>query len=880
MKAYSLDVDKVLVGLDSSVNGLSDNAVLLSQKKYGKNQITKVKPKTLFRRVSEALLEPMLIILEIAAAITLGVNIGKFIKTGNGDFYECIGIVLSILISVVLTLVMEGKSKKAFEMLGNLYDTAAVKVIRNGKIKIISQKDIVVGDVVAIEAGDKIYADGRLISSGGLEVDESMLTGESVAVKKYAGVTLSEKTPLAERKNMLYGGTFITAGSGNYVVTAVGDGAEIGVIASDLQVKDAVSQPLQEKLTRLSKLITALGIIAASFVLILSITRLFVENNVSFDSVQNAFLSSIVLIVASVPEGLPTTVAIALTLNVVKLSKSNALIKKLVAAETVGCVSVICSDKTGTLTENKMSVTNIVAYKGRGSYQNIINNSAINSTAEINVKGVNLGRVGSATECALLDCAEKSGVNYKKLRESIKILNRTPFSSEIKYMSTTVSGTVNGTYFKGAPEKIIEFCSLSNKERLEQLKTIKGYQAMGKRVIAFAYSSSGSEPKNLEYNGFAVISDPVRKDVYKSVEACKKAGIKVKILTGDNYETAYAIARELNLADTASQVVNAFDIEDMSDAELKNRLQDVTVVARSTPKTKLRIVTLLKDLGEVVAVTGDGVNDAPAIKHADIGICMGGGSEITKEASDIVLLDNSFSTIVTAISFGRNIYLNFQRFITFQLSVNLTAVAFIVTSLVLGLANPFNTVALLWINVIMDGPPALTLGLEAGNSEVMDRRPVKRSDNIVSVKMLLRIIIHATYMCALLIIQYKTDFLQVGEKQMKSVMLSTFILFQLFNAFNCRELGSVSVFKNLKGNKLMLMVFLGTFIIQVLLSELCCGFFDTVPLSVLTWLKMILTSSSIVMLSEIYKYFKRKFNKRQNLKGNSQIRLIKKKNNA
>lgn len=860
MKSYTENYKKVLDNLCSSENGLTDKQVEISRREHGKNEIKKAKRKTIFKQILEALSEPMLVILEMATAITLGVNIGKALKNGNGDFYECIGIVFAIVISVALTVIMEGKSQKAFDVLGKIYDTTLVKVKRNGEFLSLPKNEIVVGDVIYLESGDKIVADGRLISSNSLEVDESMLTGESNHVKKEANVVLNLKTPLAERKNMVFSGTFVTLGSGVMVATEVGENAEIGLIASELQVKNSISAPLQEKLDRLGKLVASMGLIASVFVLILSITKLFITNNVSFDTIEEAFLSSIILIVASVPEGLPTTVAIALTLNVVKLFKSNALIKKLVAAETVGCVSVICSDKTGTLTENKMSVTGVFCNEYLEVSKSIIEdyilkNACVNSTAEL---GKN--EMGTATEIALLKHANKSKkYDYKRLREEFEIVSRQPFDSTKKYMATTVlENGKNCTYIKGAPEIIISNSTLSSTQKVKELEKIKKLQLEGKRIIAFARSFNKENGLyNAVYDGFAVLFDGIRKDVYNSVIECKKAGIKVKMLTGDNYATAFSIAKELKIAISQEEVVNAYDIDELTDDELKLKLGKITVVARSTPKTKLRIVTLLKEMGEVVAVTGDGVNDAPAIKHADIGIAMGGGSEVTKEASDIILLDNSFSTIVTAISFGRNIYQNFQRFIMFQLSVNVTAVLFIVISLILGLDNPFNTIELLWINIIMDGPPALTLGLEMHGYELMNNKPVKRSNNIVTKRMLFRILLHAFIMCFLLILQSRTNFIGCSSFESKTVIFNLFILFQLFNAFNCRELGSKSVFSQIKKNKLMLIVFSITFVLQIILTQFCGNFFGTHPLSIEVWIKTILTALIILILSEIYKLFYR-----------------------
>ncbi len=876
MKVYAISVNKVIENFNSSEKGLTLSQVEKNRQKFGKNVVSKQKGKSFFKRVIEALLDPMLIILEIAMIITLGVNIGKSLKGLDGDYYECFGILIAILISVVLTLVMEGKSQKAFNLLSSMSKNTMVKVIRDGEITLVNQSEVVVGDVILIESGDKIVCDARLITSNGLKIDESSLTGESMPVKKDSSLVLHPSTLLADRKNMVFSGCFVVEGNAKCIVTAVGDNAEIGLVASELQVKNCVSAPLQEKLNRLGKLITALGSIASVLVLILTICKIYSENRVSFDTIQDAFINSIILIVASVPEGLPTTVAIALTLNVVKLSHSNALIKKLVATETVGCVSVICSDKTGTLTENKMTVQKMVT-KDNVLNEYLVNNVALNSTANLSIENKKVIYVGNVTECALLLHLKKKKFNYFKIRENAQVISVEPFSSSKKFMIT--KAIIKGEkieFLKGASEVVLEKCNISIKEKNDVIKKVNEYENEGMRIISFAHKI---DDNGYIFDGFAVISDSIRKDVYASVKECKRAGISVKMLTGDSLKTAYNIAKQLDIVVDKDSIVESSQIDELTDEQLKLILNKISVVARSTPSTKVRIVKLLKEMGEVVACTGDGINDAPAIKHADIGIAMGDGSEITKEASDIILLDNSFTTIVKAISFGRNIYANFQRFITFQLSVNLTAVIFIIVSLIIGLGNPFNTIQLLWINIIMDGPPALTLGLENHKGDLLSYKPVKRSDNIISKNMLLRILFHAIFSTSILALQYKTNFIGCEESQISTVLFSMFILFQLFNAFNCRELGKTSVFKNIKENKLMLIVFSITFIAQIILTQYLGAFLKTTPLSLDVWLKCIITCFSVIIISELYKLFYRLIKDKNNFK-NYKIRLIKKKNNA
>lgn len=869
MNVHSLKIEQIEKGLSTDCkNGLTRSQVDINRRKYGANELARKKRKSLFKRLIEALSEPTLIILEFAWVITVGVNIGKSLRGNGGDIYECLGILIAILISAFLTVYMEGRSEKAFELLGAVYDKISVKVIRDGKTVVIPKEEVVAGDLVIIETGDKIIADGRLVEACNLKTDESMLTGESMRAAKSVCL-LPEKTSLAERRNCVYSGTFVSQGTGRMIATAVGDNAELGLIAGELGEENAVAAPLNEKLAKLGKKITIIGAISAAVAFILSLIKLSRENTLDFFSVQDAFIEAIVLIVAAVPEGLPTTAAISLSLNVLKLAKSNALIRKLVAAETVGCVSVICSDKTGTLTENDMRVERIFGEFGKNSERSILLNSAVNSAAVLKKTGNGVSVFGSATEGALLKCGIKSGVNYEKLRDKRLIGEVLPFNSDNKYMATEYFGKDGDVvYIKGAPEKVLQFTDKKG-EASGILKEISDYQKYGRRVIAFAHKerrkSLGEEliGGGFTYDGYAVISDPVRRDVIESVKNCRMAGIEVKMMTGDNAVTAGAVATEIGIITSMEQVVMADEIERMSESELRRKIGKIAVIARSTPSVKLKVVEALKASGTVVAVTGDGVNDAPAIKHADIGIAMGSGSEITKEASDIVLLDDSFSTIVKAICFGRNIYRNFQRFITFQLSVNVTAMIVVIMSLTCGLDSPFNAVQLLWIDIIMDGPPALTLGLEKGGAEVLKSPPVKRTDEIVTPVMLLRIIGGGAYMATLIVCEYMFDFLNAGAELAPTVLFCMFVIFQLFNAFNCRKLTSESIFVSMGKNKLMVGVFAATFAFQILITQFLGDFFKTEKLPAVLWLKIIGVCFSVVVFSEICKFCYRFFKKGQ-----------------
>lgn len=863
------------------LSGLSTSQVQTNRSKYGSNLLTREKPESLFKRIMGAASEPMILMLIMAGVIALVVNIIRASTGSEADFLECVGIFAAISLSVMITVIMEGRSAKAFEALSKISDDTVIKVLRDGDTVMLSQRELVAGDIVMLSTGDKIPADGRLLQSSGLAADESALTGESVPAKKDADyIIIDPKTPLAERANMVYSGNYITGGYGKMVVTAVGDSTEFGKIAKELTGTQRTSTPLQEKLARLGKTITILGIIAAAIVFISELISFALADGLALEEVLEAFVTSIVLIVAAVPEGLPTIVAVSLSINIIKLSQQNALVKKMIASETVGCINVVCSDKTGTLTENKMTVS--AFYDGRWhekpkdlSSDWLIHNICLNTTADISHDGT---FIGNPTECAMLNFYEKSEArkksnkSYKDERLDHDVLHVFPFSSELKHMTTIskVDGKII-SYVKGSPECVFAMCELSDNEKEEIESYITKSQEKAMRVIAFAHKElnqmgnyedehqHAAMETNMILDGFVAISDPLRADVYDAVKNCRMAGIDLKILTGDNIVTAKAIADELHILGEGRIAVEAREIAEMSDDELLELLPEISVIARSTPATKMRVVKLLKSQGNVVAVTGDGINDAPALKNADVGIAMGiSGTEVSKEASDIVLLDDSFSTIVKAVAWGRGIYENFKRFIQFQLTVNVSSVIVVFISILLGLKAPFTALQLLWINIIMDGPPALTLGLEPIYDDLMGRKPTKRSDSIISRTMLIRIGLTGLYISVIFLCQYVFNFLGAEEGEMTTVLFTLFALFQLFNAFNCRELHTTSIFKHLTQNKLMLVVISITFILQILIIQFAGAFFGTIPLGLATWSKLIGLSFSVIVVSELVKLVLRK----------------------
>lgn len=883
MDAFTKTRQQVLDELEvSEQKGLSEEQAVDNAVRFGVNRLSRPPRESLLLKIWQSLTEPMILMLVVAAFIALGVNYARGLSGEETEYVECVGIAVAIFLSVAISLIMEGKSAKAFDALNKIKDDIPAKVFRNGKVRLISQKDIVVGDIVCLQTGAKIPADGRLLESTDLHVEEASLTGESEAVKKDADIVFDDpQTPLAERSNMLYSGTFVTAGSGRMIVTAVGNDTEFGQIARELSRTEKSMTPLQEKLAHLGGVIAVWGVSMAALAFLIQLGVFLYNGTANLSNVSEAFITSIVLIVAAVPEGLPTTVAICLAINIIKMSKENALVKKMIACETIGCINVICSDKTGTLTENRMTVVQVCEHGDMKPPQDVtdpdlLTNFCVNATADIDIENNSYTFIGNPTECALLVAADKAGRDYRAVRRAFGVAHVYPFSSETKNMTTVVRGESGYVAFsKGSPEKILSMCDLDAAAREKYESQIVAYQEKACRVIGFAHKEIAACPdfendragieSGLIFDGFVAIADPLRAEVFDAVRSCRKAGIDIKMLTGDNIVTATAIANDLNLLDGDHIAVEAKDIDALDDARLTALLPKIRVIARSTPVIKMRVVKTLKAMKCVVAVTGDGINDAPAIKNADIGLAMGiSGTEVSKEASDIVLLDDSFSTIVKAIQWGRGIYENFQRFILFQLTVNLSSVVVVLASLIAGFPTPFTALQLLWVNLIMDGPPALTLSLEPIRSSLMNNKPTPRDAGIVTKEMLVRIIFGGLFISAVMMAQTVTNFMGAAPEQNGTVLFTLFVTFQLMNAFSCRELSHESVFKHFFDNKLMLIAFFFTFVLQFVISQYGGRIFGTVPLPAEMWGKIFALSASVIVASELFKAFmavKSKLNK-------------------
>lgn len=885
-----MKVEEISAILDTDLqNGLTDDIIEENKKKYGSNNLTIVKGKSFINRVFEALCEPMTIILILAALITIVINVYRLYSGTETDFVECIGIIIAIFLSASITIIMEGHSEKAFQALQKIQNNVAIKVKRNGIIKIIPQSELVVGDIIILETGDKIPADCYIISSNQLTSDEASLTGESLPINKTGNIIIDdENTPLAERINMLYSGCYITTGFCEAIVVAVGDNTELGKIAHELKNPTKQTTPLQEKLDKLGKHISIFAISAAILIFIIQVLQKFYGVGDS-ESIGEMFITSIALIVAAVPEGLPTIVAISLALNVIKMAKENALVKKMVACETIGAVNIICSDKTGTLTQNKMKVMGYYDDTGWhtemqddiSSY--LTTNICVNSSADIDIDGDNVKFLGNPTESAMLafyQCScpiRNSNKSYKDKKKEVDFIKIFPFSSEEKHMTTVIKNKIETVaYVKGSPEKIISMCQMDSDIKYNVESEIFKSQEKAMRVIAFAHKILKGDIKNLEneenhknmesdmvFDGFIIIYDPLRPEVLEAIKNCRIAGISLKVLTGDHVVTARAIANELGVLNSESLVMTAQDIENMDDQQLASCINRISVIARSTPATKLRVVKMLREKGNTIAVTGDGVNDAPAIKNADVGIAMGiAGTEVSREAADIVVLDDSFATIAKAIKWGRNIYQNFQRFISFQLTVNVSAVLIVFISVLFGFPAPFGALQLLWINIIMDGPPALTLGLEPVRDNLMKNSPINRKTSIITKGLWFKIVLSGLLISTILFIQIMFNILNGTIDQQKTILFNLFVIMQLFNAFNCREIDNQSIFKKILSNKSMIVVFGITIFIQIIVVQFFGIIFKTVPLPLLMWIKIFAYGFLIIAISEIAKYILRIFKRK------------------
>ena len=870
-----------------SRTGLNQQEVEERREQYGANEFSKPKEQSLLSEILEVFKEPLMVVLIIAGGMSLLV----------GEYQDGVGIFMAVLLGIIIGRLTEGKSRKAAESLAKMTDNVLVKVMRDGKKQQIQKSEVVPGDLVFLEAGDMVPADGVMLEAYELKMREDMLTGESKQVSKMAN-------------SPVFGGTLVGDGNGLMSVVKIGDETEMGTIAKELDQEEEMT-PLQQKLGKLGQKISSFSSMIAIMLFIYMVIQIARESQLSlefssldsfltsiqgwyiaFPSLKTAFVVCVGLIVAAVPEGLPTMINITLALTMNRMAKVNVLIRKKEACETIGSVSVICSDKTGTLTENKMKVKKIflggdeVLATNLQMYPTFIENCIINSTADFEVKDNQEIYIGNPTEGALISVIGNS--NYRDLRDTAHVVRKVPFSSENKYMMTMLEkGQRYLVLSKGAPEVILMQCGYESVQdelkpltssRVEEiLKKIEAWQSEGMRVLAFAAKETTSKSEvtkindwrgKLVFQGFVGISDPLREGVKEAIECAREAQIETKILTGDNIHTATAIGKEIGIVTPNMRVVEASYIEGLTDSQLQEEIKTISIVARSMPNTKMRIVDALQKSGEVVAVTGDGINDAPALTKADVGIAMGiAGTEVSRNAADIILTDDNFNTIVEAIKWGRGIYNNFQRYIQFTLTVNIIAFLIMIISQILDFPLPFTTIHLLWVNIIMDGPPALALGLEPVRSSVMNRKPISREANIINKYMVVTILLNSAFIATLLFLQMRFNFLgadltniTVHGNEAQTVMFSLFACLAIFNALNCREFGLVSIVSNFFKNKIALGILFLTLVIQISATQFVSGFFDAVPLTVAMWVRILALASTVVLFNEFIKFVVRQIN--------------------
>lgn len=840
MNPYQMKKEDVLTMLGTDENGLTQNQAKENQKKYGKNELAEGKKKNPFILFLEQYKDFLVIILIIAAIIS-GVL---------GDIESAIVIFVVITINAILGTVQHIKAEQSLDSLKEMSAPTA-KVIRDGEIKVVEGKDVTVGDIVVIEAGDYVCSDGRIIENASLKVDESAMTGESEPVEKQETVLDGEK-PLGDRVNMLYSGSFATYGRAKMVVTSVGMETEIGKIASLLKSTQEKKTPLQESLDNFGKKLSL--IIIGICVIVLGL-ELFRSDGINLTVFTDAFVFAVALAVAAIPEALSSIVTIVLSVGTQKLAKENAIIRKLQAVEGLGSVSIICSDKTGTLTQNKMTVQKIY-FDGQiidkddeinaRQGQLIIDGALCNDSVQKEGQ-----EIGDPTEIALVNFSEKHDLPVEKMREKYQRLGEIPFDSDRKLMSTVHK--IGGNYkmlTKGAVDvlsgRINEVKTMDGKrpftaEDLAELKKVNTeFSQMGLRVLAVCERDvdtvdiSVEDEKDYILLGLVAMQDPPREESAEAVRKCKTAGIRPIMITGDHLVTASAIARKIGILDDNGRAVEGREIENLSDEELDEFVSDVSVYARVSPEHKIRIVSAWQRKGYIVSMTGDGVNDAPALKQADIGVAMGiTGSEVAKDAASMVLTDDNFATIVKAIENGRNLYRNIQRAIQFLLSGNTAGILAVLYASFMALPVPFKAVHLLFINLLTDSLPAIALGVEPHSSDVMNEKPRPKNQSILTKKVLTNICVEGIVIGVMTMIAFYVGFMRNAEVA-STMAFSTLCLSRLVHGFNCKSDKPVWFTKKMWNNKSMIGAFFVGFVLlnAVLLVPALQGIFAVAPLTI------------------------------------------------
>ena len=870
--------------------GLTDEQVKQSREQHGKNVLTPPQRTSLWKLYLDKYRDPIIQILLVAAFVSL---ILAFIEK---NFMETIGIFVAVFLATTVGFYFERDAAKKFNLLTALSEEQPVKVRRNGKVMEIPRHDVVVGDVVLVEVGDEVPADGELILCNDLQINESALTGEPVAEKSLEGGGDG-----AYPRNVILRSTMVMNGRGEFVVTAVGDATEIGKVAKKSTEQTSVETPLHMQLDKLAKMISKVGSVVSVAAFFIFLIHDILTNPAwggkdyfyMAEIVLNYFMMAVTLIVMAVPEGLPMAITLSLALNMRRMLKSNNLVRKLHACETMGAVTVICTDKTGTLTQNKMQVSALELKQGDEALLDTA--IALNSTAELND-----GKpIGNPTESALLLWLDAQGKDYEELRKQVNVLKQLPFSTERKMMATLAE--VDGeTYLfvKGAPEIVMKKCIIEDRMLKQTAEELDEWQHKAMRTLAFAYKKIETsimrtsrtstaevvallDANDLQLQAIAAIADPIRPDVPAAVQECRHAGIEVKVVTGDTAATAMEIGKQIgvfedepenigadgSMTSLDQQMITGEQWEALSDEEAYERAKDIRVMSRARPTDKQRLVAMLQKRGEVVAVTGDGTNDAPALHYAHVGLSLGSGTSVAKEASDMTLLDDSFKSIANAVMWGRSLYRNLQRFLFFQLVVNVAALLLVLGGSVIGTEMPLTVTQILWVNLIMDTFAALALASLPPSHEVMSDKPRKASDFIINKSIGFGIlfcgIVFFLVMFALLVYCERRGKGGVDVHEL-TMFFTTFVMIQFWNLFNAKALMSHhTAFRHFLKDKGMILVLVLVLVGQWIIVTFGGEMFRTTPLSLHEWLLIIGSTSVVLWVGELWRGFKRMIAKRR-----------------
>ena len=870
--------------------GLTDEQVKQSREQHGKNVLTPPQRTSLWKLYLDKYRDPIIQILLVAAFVSL---ILAFIEK---NFMETIGIFVAVFLATTVGFYFERDAAKKFNLLTALSEEQPVKMRRNGKVMEIPRHDVVVGDVVLVEVGDEVPADGELIVCNDLQINESALTGEPVAEKSLEGGGDG-----AYPRNVILRSTMVMNGRGEFVVTAVGDATEIGKVAKKSTEQTSVETPLHMQLDKLAKMISKVGSVVSVAAFFIFLIHDILTNPAwggkdyfyMAEIVLKYFMMAVTLIVMAVPEGLPMAITLSLALNMRRMLKSNNLVRKLHACETMGAVTVICTDKTGTLTQNKMQVSALELKQGDEALLDTA--IALNSTAELND-----GKpIGNPTESALLLWLDAQGKDYEELRKQVNVLKQLPFSTERKMMATLAE--VDGeTYLfvKGAPEIVMKKCIIEDRMQRQSAEELDEWQHKAMRTLAFAYKKVETsimrtsrtstaevvallDANDLQLQAIAAIADPIRPDVPAAVQECRHAGIEVKVVTGDTAATALEIGKQIgvfedepenigadgSMTSLDQQMITGEQWEALSDEEAYERAKNIRVMSRARPTDKQRLVAMLQKRGEVVAVTGDGTNDAPALHYAHVGLSLGSGTSVAKEASDMTLLDDSFKSIANAVMWGRSLYRNLQRFLFFQLVVNVAALLLVLGGSVIGTEMPLTVTQILWVNLIMDTFAALALASLPPSHEVMKEKPRKASDFIINKSIGFGIlfcgIVFFLVMFALLVYCERRGKGGVDVHEL-TMFFTTFVMIQFWNLFNAKALMSHhTAFRHFLKDKGMILVLVLVLVGQWIIVTFGGEMFRTTPLSLHEWLLIIGSTSVVLWAGELWRAFKRMIAKRR-----------------